>query len=141
MMSSHKSGVFLRTSINITDGSISSSWLFVMRSKTRNAERLPFEDKHFPWRDSICLRKKIYKEGNQNIYQTVEHVLVTEKEPRLSEALSKVHSSSTQGDPQGCRRQFDKTICECVLNVLEKTVPTSRAVKKRLSPIKKPCQL
>ena len=30
-----------------------------------------------------------------------------------------------------------KTICECVLNVLEKTVPTSRAVKKRLFPHKK----
>lgn len=50
---------------------------------------------------------KKYKEGNQNIYQTVEHVPATEKEPRLSDVLSKVHSSSTQGDPQGCRRQFD----------------------------------
>ena len=30
-----------------------------------------------------------------------------------------------------------KTICECVLNVLEKTVPTGRAVKKRLFPHKK----
>lgn len=108
-----------------------------MRSKTRNSERLPFEDKHIPWRYSICVRPKNIKEGNQNIYQTVEHVPATEKEPRLSEALSKVHSSSKQGDPQGCRRQFEKTICECVLNVLEKTVPTSRAVKKRLFPHKK----
>ena len=54
------------------------------------------------------LKSKKYKEGNQNIYQTVQHVPATEKEPRLSEAISKVHSSSTQGDPQGCRRQFDK---------------------------------
>ena len=54
------------------------------------------------------VKSKIYKEGNQNMYQTVEHVPATEKEPRLSEALSKVHSSSAQGDPQACRRQFDK---------------------------------
>lgn len=54
------------------------------------------------------LTSKKYKEGNQNIYRTVEHVPATEKEPRLSEALSKVHSSSRQGDPQSCRRQFDK---------------------------------
>lgn len=53
------------------------------------------------------LTSKKYKEGNQNIYQTVEHVPATEKEPRLSEALSKVHSSSAQGDPQACRQQFD----------------------------------
>ena len=108
-----------------------------MRSKSGNAERLPFEDKYFPWRDSICLRQKNIK----------KEIKIYMKQLNMSQRLRRNHdflkllAKCTPAQRKAILTVADdnliKTICECVLNVLEKTVPTSRAVKKGFFPHKK----
>ena len=44
-------------------------WVLVMRSETGNTRRLPFEDQHFPWRDSVRLCQK----GIKRLHRSSTH--------------------------------------------------------------------